>query len=123
MIVLIAFKTLQDTCELPHIGLNVVGELSATMDHNTGTAGPLALTMPDTPQTVYPSGGDGLERTIPNHGGNANDLHATGASDLMMPHAIGVGMGLNTVSGFLQVRLSRDVLMALLVDSNHIKGN
>lgn len=122
MMVLIPSQIMQDTCELPHIGLNVVGELSATMDQNMGTAGPLslALTMPDTNQTLYPSGGDGLGRTIPNGGGNVDDLQVTGGSDLMMPHAIGVGMGLNTVSGFLQVELFRDVCMALLVKNNSI---
>ena len=84
------------------MGLNVVGEHSGTMESRVGAAGLLSATLPGSPQAVYPSGGYCLKGTIPG-ADHATGLNATGASDLMMPHAIGVGMGLNTASGFLMV--------------------
>eukprot|EP00892_Ulva_mutabilis_P010824 jgi/Ulvmu1/8113/UM040_0008.1 len=92
----------EDTCELPQMGLHVVGDLSGTIVSQVGRAGLLSQTLPGTAQTVYPSGRDGLEQTLP------QDLAATGVSDLMMPHAIGMGIGMNTTSGFLQETASSD---------------
>lgn len=95
--------TLQDTCELPQIGLHVVDDLSGTMVSHPGKAGLLSMTLPGTPQTIFPSGEKGLQATLPHAATGVQNLGATGGSDLMMPHAIGVGMGMDTTSGFLQV--------------------
>lgn len=80
-----------------------MGDLSATMDSRLGAAGRLSATLPNSPPTVFPPGGHVLSNINPDDTDKTTDLNVTGASDLMMPHAIGVGMGLNTESGFLKV--------------------